>query len=61
MCETRGSYVAAVGGNWNNGLKAGLFYWNLNNSSSNANTNIGSRQLILTFIFLLHIIFLTTW
>lgn len=46
MCETRGLRVAAVGGNWNNTLNAGLFYWNLNYTTSNANTNIGSRQLV---------------
>jgi hypothetical protein len=37
---------AYVGGNFNNGLKAGLFYWNLNNGSSNANWNYGARHLI---------------
>ena len=31
------------GGNWGNGANAGLFYLNVNNSASNANTNIGGR------------------
>nr|DAL78216.1 MAG TPA: TREPONEMA DENTICOLA VARIABLE PROTEIN 1 FUNCTION, PERIODONTAL DISEASE [Caudoviricetes sp.]DAT22731.1 MAG TPA: TREPONEMA DENTICOLA VARIABLE PROTEIN 1 FUNCTION, PERIODONTAL DISEASE [Caudoviricetes sp.] len=35
------------GGNWNNGSKCGLFTANLNNTSSNSNTNIGSRLLLL--------------
>ena len=39
--------VAHVGGNFNNGAKDGLFYWNFNNSSSNSNWNIGARLLIL--------------
>jgi hypothetical protein len=34
------------GANWNNGSNAGLFYWNLNNTSGNANVNIGGRTLI---------------
>ena len=38
---------AHAGGNWNNGANDGLFYWNLNNDSSNANTNIGSRLLMV--------------
>nr|DAY77996.1 MAG TPA: hypothetical protein [Caudoviricetes sp.] len=50
--------VARVGGNSNNGTNDGLWYWNLNNDSSNANWNCGAR----VFIFennnlLLHIIF----
>lgn len=31
------------GGNWNNGSNAGLGALNLNNSASNANSNIGGR------------------
>ena len=38
--------VAYVGGNWSNGSNAGLFSLNSNNSSSNYNTNIGSRLLV---------------
>ena len=38
--------VLNVGGNWNNGSNAGLWYWNGNNSASNANSNIGGRILI---------------
>jgi hypothetical protein len=35
--------VVAVGGNANNSVKAGAFYVNSNNDSSNDNSNIGSR------------------
>nr|DAI27443.1 MAG TPA: hypothetical protein [Caudoviricetes sp.] len=35
-----------VGGNWSNTTNAGLWYWNGNNSASNANSNIGGRYLI---------------
>lgn len=38
--------MAHVGGNFNNGANDGLFYWNLNNTSSDTNINIGSRLLI---------------
>lgn len=37
-------YVANFGSNASNGTNAGTFYWNLNNSSSNANRNIGTQQ-----------------
>lgn len=49
-------YVVNVGGNYNNGTNAGLFYANYN-TASNSNANIGSRLLV----FLLHSIFLTAW
>lgn len=39
----RGLYV---GGNYNNGSNAGLFYLNGNNAPSNTNSNLGSRLLI---------------
>lgn len=35
-----------VGGNYGNTSNAGLFYFNANNTSSNANGNIGARQLV---------------
>lgn len=38
--------LAQVGGNWNNGSNAGLSNWNLNNTSSNTNVNIGALTLI---------------
>lgn len=38
--------VLYVGGNWNNGSNAGLFYFNANNDSSNSNSNIGARLLV---------------
>jgi len=50
--------VARVGGNMNNGTNDGLWYWNLNNDSSNTNWNIGARLLIC--IFSLHTIFHST-
>lgn len=34
------------GGNWNNGSNAGVFALNLNNSRSNANSNIGFRPAL---------------
>ena len=37
---------AHVGGNFNNGANDGLFYWNLNNGSSNSNINIGARLVV---------------
>ena len=36
-------HVAILGGNANNGVNDGLWYWNLNNDSGNANQNIGSH------------------
>ena len=38
-----------VGGNWNNGGNAGLFYFNANNSSSDTNSNVGARLLVFLF------------
>jgi hypothetical protein len=38
--------VLQRGGNWNNGVKAGLFYSNGNNTRSNANGNIGFRAAL---------------
>ena len=34
-----------VGGNWNNGSNAGLFYFLANNSSSDSGGGIGARLL----------------
>ncbi len=39
--------VAKLGSNANNGLNAGVTYWNLNNSSANDNINIGSQLSLL--------------
>ena len=41
--------VLHVGGNWNNGGNAGLFYFNANNTSSNSNSNVGARLLVFFF------------
>ena len=41
--------VLFVGGNWNNGGNAGLFYFNANNSSSDSNSNVGARPLVFLF------------
>ena len=41
--------VLHVGGNWNNGGNAGLFYINANNSSSDTNSNVGARLLVFLF------------
>lgn len=41
--------VLHVGGNWNNGGNAGLFYFNANNSSSDTYSNVGARLLVFLF------------
>ena len=41
--------VLHVGGNWNNGGNAGLFYFNANNSSSDTNSTVGARLLVFLF------------
>lgn len=38
-----GARGALRGGNWNNSSNAGLFNWNLNNTPSNTDWNIGFR------------------
>ncbi len=35
-----------VGGNWNNALNAGPWYFNANNDATNTNSNIGGRNLL---------------
>lgn len=42
-----GWQVLLVGSNANNSVKAGVFYVNSNNSSSNAHSNIGSHLCLL--------------
>lgn len=37
--------VAWLGGKWNNGLKSGTFYWNLNNAASNRGRNVGGQSV----------------
>lgn len=41
--------VLIVGGRYTNGLTAGLFQFNANNASSNANANVGARLLVSPF------------
>ena len=55
-----GWQVLMVGGNWNNGSSAGLFYFNANNSSSNSNGNIGARLLVFPMSSLRRL-FRTAW
>ena len=45
ILDTGGSLKHAFlrGGNWNNGANAGAFTLNLNNASTDTNTNIGFR------------------
>ena len=43
--KTKESLVAQLGSNWNNGLNTGAFNWNVNNSATNRNRNIGSRAV----------------
>ena len=40
-----GNKIALVGGRWYHGLKAGLWYWHLDDASSDAGTNLGARLL----------------
>ena len=35
-----------TGGNWNNGVNAGMFNLNVNNAATNRNTNIGFRTML---------------
>ena len=49
MNSNTGWQVLMVGGNYSNGSNAGLLYFNANNSSSNANSNIGARQLVFEY------------
>lgn len=51
--------AAHVGGNLNNGVNDGPSYWNLNNTASNANANIGARTLIS--VLELHLVIRTAW
>ena len=37
-----------MGGNWNNGSNAGLWYLNWNNSASNSNNNYAGRFAMVT-------------
>jgi len=43
--QSLGQRIARVGGPWCDGSDAGLFYWNLNISSSNTNVYVGGRLL----------------
>jgi hypothetical protein len=54
--------LAHFGGNWNNGANAGLSNWNLNNTSSNTNVNIGRQTLVSKLNKIsMHLIILTAW
>jgi len=46
--QASGNRAALVGGSWNIGLYAGPLFWNLNNSSTNANRNIDGHSLCTT-------------
>ena len=47
----KGWHVLLLGSNANNSVTAGVFYVNSNNSSSNANSNIGSHLCLLKTIY----------
>ena len=60
MCRDIRDYTQEtlhVGGNLNNGSNDGFFNWNVNNTPSDANWNIGSRNFLklifgfLTFVY----------
>ena len=40
------------GGNWNNGVNAGVFAANLNNAATNTNTNIGFRCVFVPCLWI---------
>ena len=40
---------AYVGGNYNDNANYGFFYFNANNSASNTNGNLGSRNLFIVW------------
>ena len=44
------SCVAKFGGNYSNGDNAGVFNFNVNNTSSNTNANIGGHLLFQIFV-----------
>lgn len=44
--NSSGTRVLYVGGNWNANDNYGAFYFNANNSATNANASIGSRRLV---------------
>lgn len=46
------SCVAKFGGNYSNGDNTGVFNFNVNNTSSNSNANIGGHLLFQTFVVL---------
>ncbi|MBQ2937643.1 MAG: phage tail protein [Clostridia bacterium] len=43
--NAEGNRIAVVGGSFDRGAKAGLFYWNLSNASSHSSWNCGARLL----------------
>ena len=40
------SHLGIFGGNWNNTGNAGVFQFNLNQTATNVNSNVGSRQML---------------
>ncbi|MBR6889521.1 MAG: hypothetical protein IKN05_00870 [Clostridia bacterium] len=53
MNSNSGTYVLYVGGNYNANDNYGAFYFNANNSATNANGNIGSRHLVYNLCFII--------
>ena len=49
------SRLAHTSGNWNNGSNTGAFHLNVNNSTSNANTNIGTHLMYFNNPFFISI------
>lgn len=47
MNSNTGVRVLNCGGNWNDNDNYGAFYFNANNSATNANANIGSRLIYI--------------
>ena len=55
MCRDKRGRCVYRGGNWNNGVNAGVFYLNGNNSRSNSNTNIGFRSALALLAYVLRV------
>ena len=56
---TMSQQVAQLSGNANNGTNASFFYWNLNNSSGNANRNIAAQVSLSRNLY--NIVILASW
>ena len=49
VCEYLFIFSALVGGEWNNTVEAGLWYWYFDWAFSQSSANVGARLIILVF------------